>query len=235
MRPRIRTKMREEDKIKEEYSSKPTSSPKQAGFGGARIAISSFYILVLLIFWFVAILVVWPGASLQESKPILQLPIELQYLLLVTSGGALGSGLVTLLSLSSILDQRFEQRRILNSWMWRYLLLNMLFAIPLAVGLFVFVRGFLLRTDVAVTDFSPYGLLFASVLVGFFANPLIDRITVLTRLLSGKEAQVERQIERIGTALGVATLNNYEGFLCFSFNAERDSVIASGEAGTPVL
>ncbi|MFZ0505596.1 MAG: hypothetical protein WAM44_17890 [Chthoniobacterales bacterium] len=33
----------------------------------------------------------------------------------------------------------------------------------------------------------------------------------MTRILSGKEAQIEKQVERIGAALGVATLNNYEG------------------------
>ena len=145
---------------------KPASQPKIESFGRVRIAISSAYIAILLIFWLLAILVVWPDAKTPE---LIGVPDELRYLLLVTSGGALGSALVTLLSLSSILDTRFEQRRVVHNWMWRNLLLNMLFAIPLAIGLFLFVRGFLLRTEAKLTDFNPYGLLFASVLVGMSA------------------------------------------------------------------
>jgi hypothetical protein len=44
--------------------------------------------------------------------------------------------------------------------------------------------------------------------------------------MSGSESQVEQQVDRIGEVLGVAILDNYEGFVCMGSTAD---------GGTPTL
>jgi hypothetical protein len=158
------------------------------------------------------------------------LSAQVRYLVLVISGGALGSALHDLSSFMNVIANRSFPK----NWLWSYLF-RILLAVPLALAFYVLIRGGILTPEAGTNVLNPYGILIASVLVGTFAAPIIDKLLAVEQTLLGQESQLERQIDRIGEALGVTALDNYRGFVCISFQGEGGEGVRFMDSTKPVL
>ena len=150
--------------------------------------------------------------------------------MLVAAGGALGSSLQAV----SRLMAQIGSYRLPTSWRW-WLLLQVVTGIPLALMLYMMLRGGVLSTAAGAASLNPYGILGLSALVGLFAAPLLDRLNSIAATLFRNDTALERQIDRIGSALGVSTLDNYQGFVCLSLQDREGAAPSSGEEGVPIL
>lgn len=110
-----------------------------------------------------------PGASVLESRPGVTLPRDVDLLLLVLIGGALGAFLHSARSFTSFVGNE----EIKSSWAWWYYLHPFLGAI-LALAFYMAVRGGFLAiatgASVNTLDLSPFGLTSLAVLVGMFSK-----------------------------------------------------------------
>jgi hypothetical protein len=151
--------------------------------------------------------------------------------MLVACSGALGSTLSSLTSLINLI----EKQRLSRDWGGQYLL-RLVIAIPLAMAMYGVIRGGILTPGPnSISYLNPYGLLFASVMVGMLASPILEKLGAVTQALSGQESKLDTQFDRIGTALGVATLDNYNGFICLCFHDEENEVLEWGRDGISLL
>lgn len=184
-------------------------SSQRLGRGNARLATNVAHVLTLLAYAGGAVFLIvasWPATS---TRTLIAFPsLEAQYLVLVGAGAALGT---TLVALSALLDTQGRRARagVLGET------LRPLIAAVLGTASYVVVRGALLRPDTqSVGCLNPYGVVGAALVLGIFTGPVLAQLTAVTRVLSGQESQLNEQIDRMATVLGVTTLDNYTGFLC---------------------
>ncbi len=189
---------------------------------------SLFFIwIVILGLAFYLTISAWPKTSTWLSV----LTTETRYLLLVVSGGALGSTLTSLTSFA----QYIENQRIPRTLWWRYWI-KVAIVVPLEMAMYMIIRGGLLSPEAASLDYlNPYGILFASVILGVFVTPIIERLSAIARTLSERESKSDHQIDRIATALGVATLDNYHGYICLSLRDEQGKDVSLTEENTLLI
>jgi hypothetical protein len=76
------------------------------------------------------------------------------------------------------------------------------------------IRGVLLSPQAENTNLNPYGILIASVVTGMFSVQALEKMNSVVSYVFTPATEIEKQLDRIGTALGIATLDNYQGFVC---------------------
>lgn len=175
------------------------------------------YLIVILILSVVVLIAVWPS----PEGPILHsrlatLSTELRYLLLVISSGALGGSIHSLTSFVEYVGAR----RLMKSWLLWYLY-RVFVAVPLAMIFYLVIRGGIVSTGASASVLNPFGIAAVSGLVGMFSQSASDKLSEVVQTLFGRQSPVEKQIDRIGTILGVATLDNYEGYFCMAFGDQK--------------
>lgn len=176
-----------------------------------RESLDALWLVLFSVVWLTVIIEVWPEDQMARAASLLAslLTDEARYLLMVAAGAATGT---TIVRLAAFLD---PDRRVQPS-PWRSLLHELIAAVVGSVFYMIF-RGALLRPERnVIACLNPYGVLAASIAVGLFAVPLFARFGTITRALSGQESELNDQLGRVATALGVATLTNYNGYLCVS-------------------
>jgi hypothetical protein len=97
------------------------------------------------------------------------------------------------------------------------------------------IRGVLLSPQAENTNLNPYGILIASVVTGMFSVQALEKMNSVVSYVFTPATEIEKQLDRIGTALGIATLDNYQGFVCVSLQDLQGNVVSSSEAGRPLL
>ncbi len=193
----------------------PFKAEKRSGvIGGIFLA---FFFILISILSIGLIVAVWPKA---EGTPswLGTVSSETKYLLLVICGGAVGSLLNAFRSIMQLIGDRAP----LKGWLLWYAL-RVLVGIPVALVSYLVIRGGLL---------SPQAV---SIIIGTSATQVLDRLDATFTTLFKPEASLEKDISRIGEALGVATLGNYSGFLCLSFQDALEKAAALSKDGRPVL
>lgn len=188
-----------------------------------------FYLIVVVILSIVVLIAVWPA----PDGPVIQtqlgrLSIELRYLLLVISSGALGGSLHALTSLVDYVGNRMLMR----SWLLWYLY-RVFVAVPLALIIYMAIRGMLFSPSANVSDINPFGLAALNCLAGMFSKNATDKLNEVFQTLFGQATKLEKDIDRIGTLLGITSLDNYQGYICMTFQDQQGLSISSDEP--PVL
>jgi hypothetical protein len=89
---------------------------------------------------------------------------------------------------------------------------------PLALCVYLVERGIVLASTAGAKELNPYGLLAISVAAGLFTRQALDKIGSIADAIAPSEA-VEQQMTRIESALGIGSLDNYDGFLCVMIEA----------------
>lgn len=187
--------------------------------GGVRAAFLSFYLVLISTLSIGLLVAVWPTAP--TPSWLSDMSAEMRYLLLVVCGAALGGSMATSQSLLTLA----RRTSLPGGWPLWYAF-RVLVGIPLAMAFYVIFRGLLLSPRIDYSILNPFGILIVSVVIGMFAMQALDKLNALGATLFKSEAGLEQQIDRISTALGVAVLDNYVGFVCFSVHEK------SGKVGT---
>jgi hypothetical protein len=163
--------------------------------------------MVLMAVSAAAIIVVWPNEGVQLSW-VGHMSFAVRQLLLVGAGGILGSTLGAIQGLTANLDNPSGLKRRL----WRFVL-DVLIAIPLALTSYFLLRGFLLTPEAPIASINPSGLFCLSFGLGMWGPNALLRMSIVKLTAKG---EVEQRLDRIGAALGVATLDNYRGSVCLA-------------------
>jgi hypothetical protein len=120
------------------------------------------------------LLILWPGArDIFPNVPINPSSDEIRLLLISVMAGALGSGVVLLLSFILYVGNR----RLVGSWTWYYVAWPI---VGMTTGLFVYIaiRGGILKTGggVGADVLNPYAVATISVLGGAFSKQILDKL-----------------------------------------------------------
>src|SRR6185503_5051798 len=185
-----------------------TNPEKQSGTAAAVMAL---YLILIFILSLGLIIAVWPNPQ-GDPRWFSTMSAEIRYLLLVVCGGALGGSLHAIRSLIWVLGHRQS----LKGWVLWYAL-RALVGIPLALIFYMAVRGGLLSPGADSRLLNPYGMLAFSVGIGFSGMSILEKLTAVFSAPLKSDVMLETEIERIGAALGLATLDNYQGFVCLAF------------------
>ena len=196
---------------------------------GSGTALLAFYLLLVLVLSLGLIIAAWPYSQYtpQWLGPV---SAELRYVILVACGGALGASLNAFRGLLEMIGNRTSVR----GWLLWYAL-RVLVSIPLAMMAYGIIRGLLLSPTAENINLNPYGILIASVVTGMFSVQALEKMNSVVSSLFTPATEIEKQLDRIGTALGVATLDNYQGFVCVSLQDLQGNVVSSSQAGRPLL
>lgn len=189
----------------------------------------SVYLLVIVGLSLALIFSVWPNIPENENWAG-KMSIELRYLILVAAGGFLGSSLDVLYRFTD----NVGNRRLLKKWLLWYFL-RVLFGTPLAMIGYFIIRGTIVAPGADIKFLNPFGLSCISALIGMFATQSIEKLNVVAQALFNVETELEKRIDRIGTALGVSSLDNYQGFVCLSVEGENGEITYSSEGETLLL
>jgi hypothetical protein len=192
------------------------------------VAFLIVYLLVIFVLSLGLIISAWPNAERVPSW-LGAVSAELRYVILVASGGALGAAVHA----SSSLADKIGNRTFVKGWLLWYVL-RVLIGIPMGMVFYLLIRGLLLAPQADV-QLNPYGILATSVLVGMFSTQALDKLNTVFSALLRPTTGLEKQIDRLGEALGVATLDNYQGFVCLSFRDMKGNVIFFSEGARPWL
>lgn len=171
------------------------------------------YLIVFIGVSVAALLVVWPSRPSEFGAAGQRLSAEMRQLLLVCAGAVLGTSMATMRTLTESVGSRAPMTRSL----WTYAL-DVLLAIPLSLTLYVIMRGLILSPSAGVEHLNPSGVLVLSLLVGMQGPGWL--LLTTERLAAKRNTVHDAQLERISTALGVATLDNYHGYACVSIETE---------------
>jgi hypothetical protein len=189
------------------------------------------YLVGIVVLAVITLVAAWPG----PSGPLVQTRLgtvstELRYFLVVACSSALGASIHAIQSFVDYVGNRM----LVKSWLLFYVV-RVFVAVPLALIAYVAVRASLLSTSAPVTDLNAYGIAALSGLVGMFSKPAVDKLNDVFATLFGRQTQVEKEIARIGTTLGITTLNNYQGYVCHSLQSKEGEVAPIASDGTPKL
>ena len=201
--------------------------PRYLGAAGAGALMA--YVLLVLFLTITLVVTVWPNVP-ENQGWLGTMSAELRLLLLVASGGALGSALQTIRSFYWY----FGNRRLMRSWVPFYLI-NAFIGLPLALLFYMVIRGGLLMPGTEVRCLNPYGLLAVSALIGLFSTQVTEKLTSTFSAVFGPPGRLEEQLGHISTALGVTTTDNYQGFVCLFFRVEGGAAVSSSEDVPPTL
>jgi hypothetical protein len=186
------------------------------------------YLIVILGVSLVSLLVVWPSTPNEFGTPGQRLSAEMRQLLLVAAGAILGSSLTGLRGLVGESVETGATRRSL----WGYAL-DVLLAVPMSLSLYVAMRGLILSPAAGVEDLNASGVLVLFIFVGMYGPEWLFR--VVGHLRAARDARMEDGIARISTALGVATLDNYRGYVCVALRYSSGTAIRASDDGRYVL
>jgi hypothetical protein len=191
-------------------NSSPTKAPTEKKPFRPWTTLLYVYLIVLMGVSAVAIIVVWPNEGVGASW-LGSMSFAVRQLLLVIAGGILGSSLHAIQGLTADLDNPSALKRRL----WRFFL-DVLIAIPLTLTFYFLLRGLVLTPEAPIANINPSGLFCLSFGLGMWAPNALLRMTLVTTFAARKD--VEQRLDRIGAALGVATVDNYRGFICLTIN-----------------
>lgn len=203
----------------------PVAPESESSSVGA--VLSALFLVVFLLLSAAVVIAVWPNTGIGRAQ---KLPLELRFLLLVASGGALGSSLQALYRLTEMIGTR----RLIKGWrLW--FVLRVVMGIPLSMIIYMGVRGGILSTTADATALNPYGTLAISILVGLFAAQALEKLNAVAATLFRDNSSLERQIDQIGSALAVATLDNYNGWVCLSIQDQSGGTIPFRDDEMPIF
>ena len=211
-------------------SSMPGSKPEPAHHTVRTLGIISLagYLLAFAVVSVGTIVLVLPGAS--ERSWLASVSDEGRYLLMVIAGGALGSVVNALKSLTWYVGNR----RLVTSWGLWYVSIVFVGS-SLAMIFYMVIRAGLLAPAADVRVINPFGVVAVSMLVGMFSKGALDKINSVADVLFRGEKTLNEGIEQISAALGVSTLDNYQGFVCLSFEDEAGTAVGFSEGKVPLL
>ena len=174
------------------------------------------------------IVLVLPGAP--ERSWLSSVSDEGRYLLMVIAGGALGSVVHAMTSLADYVGNRL----LVSSWGLWYVT-RVFVGSSLALIIYLIIRAGLLAPAADVRVINSFGIVAVSVLVGMFSKATLDKINSVADVLFRGEKPYQEGIQQITNALGVSTLDNYQGFICLSFEDEKGGAVSFSEGKLPVL
>lgn len=187
----------------------------------------SAYLLIFVGLAVGLIVIVWPGMPARSWMG--SISDEARYALIVTAAGIVGSGVNALTSLADYVGNR----RLVKSWTLWYVS-RVFIGGALALIFYLVIRGSLISPQADVRDINLFSITAIAALVGMFSQFASHKLTSVFATLFGSTAPDENRLDQLTTALGIATLDNYDGFLCLSFENESGESV-SLEDGTPTL
>jgi hypothetical protein len=188
---------------------------------------------VLILSLLSLLLLLWPTGQIEDLSWIGAISLELRNVLLAASAAALGASVETLFALA----RTIKHRKFAKSGQVMFLL-RVLVAVPMAIVFYFVIRGGLLTPEANVAVINQYSITAISFLVGMYSEPMLNKLNQIAQTLfvqESQESQVESQLDRIGAALGVTTLDNYQGFVCLFLRDNQGEVVNTADDGTPVL
>lgn len=209
----------------------PPEAPDKSESGSMGTVFLVTYLLTIFVLSLGLLISAWPNAERNPlSKWMGPISADLNYVILVACGGALGAGLHAFRSLLEMLSNRTSPR----GWLLWYAL-RVLVGIPIALMSYLVVRALVLSPHAENSSLNPYGILAASVVVGMFSTQALDKMNTVFSTLFRPATDLEKQLDRLGEALGVGTLDNYQGFVCLSFEDSAGKEIFASEGERPSL
>ena len=183
------------------------------------IAAVLFLVVLLLssISMFVAVL---PNTN---ALGVNALTIELRQVYLVVAAGITGSSVRALYAVKwvALRGQRVKQ------WLMSYLL-HVLASVPAVTLFYFFLRGFVLSSNANAEDLNSFSLILLSFVIGFNAGGFLDKLTELAQRSFVGGPDMISTLDKISATLGIATLDNYSGFVCLSvFDAKGGEITAN--------
>jgi hypothetical protein len=175
------------------------------------MALVYVYLIILLGVSLAAVLVIWPSSPEELRATAFRLSAELRQLLLVIAGGILGSSLSGLRRLTVSRADPLQLRRSL----WLYAL-DVMLAVPMSLIAYVALRGLILSPGTGIEHLNASGVLILSLCVGLYGPESLARLADEILLRENRDAPVRDRLERISSALGVSTLDNYRGHVCLA-------------------
>ena len=192
----------------------------------AGAALLVVYLLVVLVLAFGMVIAAWPYAEKRPSW-LAAISAELRFVIVAACGGALGAAVHTLTKLTDAI----VNRTLVNHWLY---VIRVLMGLLLAMVVYLFVRGLLLAPQ-SEGQLNPYGILLISFAAGMYSTQVLGEVSILTSSILKPTAVLEGQIDRLTEALGGATLDNYQGFLCISYLDSAGQKVSFSDGGRPDL
>lgn len=185
------------------------------------------YLFFFTILSSTALFLLWPGMSAQGW---LALSDEGRYVAIVIAAGVLGSAVHA----STTLADYVGNRRVAKSWVLWYIS-RVFIGGALALIFYITIRAGFFSTAASVGDINLFGVAALAGLVGMFSKGVSDKLSLVFGNIYGEAAPFKNQLEDLTSALGVATLDNYDGFICLSFEKEGGDRITFTEASMLTL
>jgi hypothetical protein len=183
------------------------------------------YIIAMLLLTVATTLTVWPANTTSPSW-VQAMSSELRFVLVIAAGGALGTTLRVILVVAEASGASSPLKIPLI-----HHFLTLLWAVPLSILAYLVLRGVILSPAAPVSDINPFGLLLCGFFVGIFADTVIHELNAISKALLRSDPQLEERMGRIADALGVTTLDNYDGALCATILDSSGKVVPADEDG----
>ena len=183
----------------------------------------SLYLIAFVVLAVLLIIAAWPG--MPPRSWLSAFSDEGRYILVVTAGGVLGSAVQALSSLTT----HIGNRRFLKSWVIAYVS-RVFLGGPLALIFYFLIRGGLISSSGDARSVNPFGMAAVACLVGMFSQPAVEKLSLVFDTLFKSEKPIEQEMKSLSTALGLATLDNYKGYLCMALEDAKGYQIMFKEA-----
>ncbi|UPK67960.1 hypothetical protein [Chitinophaga filiformis] len=166
-----------------------------------------YIVLILSILLIVSVL---PGIDLEGPIRISPQNEGLRSILIVLGGGAMGSTLRAILSMSAIIYGNIDTGTSLPFYFQRAFT-----GLSASLIVYFIFKGLLLSPNTPAQYINFSGILVLSIMSGFFADEFLRQLTASLYRLVNKDARVDEKINNLTMALGIDILDNYDGKFCF--------------------
>ena len=206
------------------------SADRSRSVGRPALAVLTIYLILLML----AAALVLVAAFPYPTGPLIPtrldtLSMEFKYLLVVVSGAALGA---TIQSMSTLVDA-VGNSTLAKSWFLSYFF-RVFESLPLALIVYFTLRQ-LLSSSAQITDLNAFSVGAISVLVGMFSKPAMQKVNEIFSVLFRHPTSLETEVTRIGSVLGLTTVDNYDGYICTLFKSVDGKSELKFDGATPRL